>query len=48
MQITMAHCTKLTLTILDSVLRTVAKFRFSLVRKYFWFLERVDREPDTL
>lgn len=48
MQITMAHWMRLKLTILPSVLRTVLKFRFSLVRKYFWFLVMVDSWPDTL
>ena len=48
MQITMAHWMRLKLTILPSVLRTVLKFRFSRVRKYFWFLVIVDSWPDTL
>lgn len=33
---------KLKLTIRPSVLRTVSKFRFSRVRKYFWFREIVE------
>ena len=48
MQTTMAHWMRLKLTILPSVLRTVLKFRFSRVRKYFWFLVMVDSWPDTL
>ena len=31
-----------------SVLRTVLKFRFSRVRKYFWFLVIVDSWPEIL
>ena len=31
-----------------SVLRTVLKFRFSLVRKYFWFLVMVDSWAESL
>lgn len=31
-----------------SVLRTVLKFRFSRVRKYFWFREMVDNCDDSL
>lgn len=34
--------------ILFSVLRTVLKFLFSLVRKYFWFRVIVESCPDTL
>lgn len=34
--------------ILRSVLRTVLKFRFSRVRKYFWFREMVDSCADSL
>jgi hypothetical protein len=46
--ITMQHWMRLKLAILFSVLRTVLKFRFSLVRKYFWFRVTVDSCPDTL
>jgi hypothetical protein len=38
----------LKLNILLSVLLTVLKFRFSLVRKYFWFLVIVDSSPEIL
>jgi hypothetical protein len=38
----------LKLKILLSVLLTVLKFRFSLVRKYFWFLLIVDSCPESL
>jgi hypothetical protein len=38
----------LKLKILFSVLRTVLKFRFSLVRKYFWFRLIVDNCPESL
>jgi hypothetical protein len=38
----------LKLKILLSVLLTVLKFRFSLVRKYFWFLVIVDSSPEIL
>ena len=38
----------LKLKIRFSVLRTVLKFRFSRVRKYFWFREMVDSWPETL
>lgn len=31
-----------------SVLDTVAKFRFSRVRKYFWFREMADNWPEIL
>lgn len=48
MHITITICIRLKLTILPSVLRTVLKFRFSRVRKYFWFLVMVDNWPDTL
>ncbi len=37
---------RLKLIILCSVLRTVLKFRFSRVRKYFWFLVMVDNWPE--
>lgn len=40
--------TKLKLTILFSVLRTVLKLRFSRVRKYFWLREMVDIWPEIL
>lgn len=39
---------KLKLKILCSVLFTVLKFRFSLVRKYFCILETVDSWDETL
>lgn len=39
---------KLKLTIRASVLLTVAKLRFSRVRKYFWFREMVESCPETL
>jgi len=39
---------KLNLKILPSVLRTVLKFRFSRVRKYFCCLTSVDTWPDSL
>src|SRR5258708_6294219 len=48
MQTTRPHWIRLKLMILFSVLRTVLKFRFSRVRKYFWFLVMVDIWPDTL
>jgi hypothetical protein len=38
----------LKLKILLSVLLTVLKLRFSLVRKYFWFLVIVDSWPESL
>jgi hypothetical protein len=38
----------LKLKILLSVLLTVLKFRFSLVRKYFWFLVIVESWPESL
>ncbi len=38
----------LKLKILLSVLLTVLKFRFSLVRKYFWFLVIVESRPEIL
>ena len=38
----------LKLKILLSVLLTVLKFLFSLVRKYFWFLVIVERSPEIL
>ena len=38
----------LKLKILLSVLLTVLKFRFSLVRKYFWFLAMVESCPESL
>ena len=38
----------LKLKILLSVLLTVLKLRFSLVRKYFWFLVMVESCPDSL
>lgn len=38
----------LKLKILLSVLLTVLKFRFSLVRKYFWFLVIVESSPEIL
>jgi hypothetical protein len=38
----------LKLKILLSVLRTVLKFRFSLVRKYFWFRVTVESWPESL
>ncbi len=36
------------LKILLSVLLTVLKLRFSLVRKYFWFLVMVESCPESL
>jgi len=42
MQMIRPHCIRLKLMILFSVLRTVLKFRFSRVRKYFWFRVMVD------
>ena len=48
----MATIIKLSITlklkILFSVLLTVLKFRFSLVRKYFWFLVIVDSRLESL
>lgn len=38
----------LKLKIRRSVLRTVLKFRFSRVRKYFWFREMVDSCAESL
>lgn len=48
MQMTRAIWIKLKLTILPSVLRTVLKFRFSRVRKYFWFRVMVESWPESL
>lgn len=48
MQMMRAIWIMLKLMIRFSVLMTVAKLRFSRVRKYFWFREIVDSWPDTL
>lgn len=48
MAIMRAICIMLKWTIRFSVLCTVAKFRFSRVRKYFWFREMVESCPETL
>lgn len=48
MATTMMHWIRLNLKIRPSVLRTVAKFRFSLVLKYFWLLVMVDNWPEIL
>lgn len=48
MATTMMHCIKLNLKMRPSVLRTVAKLRFSLVLKYFWLLVMVDNCPEIL
>lgn len=48
MQTTRNDWIMLKLTMRFSVLVTVAKLRFSRVRKYFWFREMVDSCPEIL
>jgi len=48
MQTIRPHWIRLKLTIRPSVLRTVLKFRFSRVRKYFWLRVTAESWPESL